>query len=71
MVFGLSNKLLPLRAIAECATYQFLKCEETIQTIKIESPDLLKSLGPLSHLVETLTKSKEERILKQENLLIT
>lgn len=70
MNFGMNKKLLPLRAVAECATYQFLKCEETIRIIKQQSPDLLRTIAPLSHLISALSKSKEEKADKSERTLI-
>ena len=41
-------KLLIYRAIAECATYQFLKCESTIRELDMRAPHLG---GKLSYLM--------------------
>ena len=64
------EKLLPLRAIAEYATYKFIKFEKTLSQIKEEVPHLLSSIAPLSSLFDSTQQLKQEKADRQDNLLI-
>jgi hypothetical protein len=54
-------KMLPFRAVAECATYQFAKCEETIREITVRAPHLLSSITSLQPSESGQDDSKREQ----------
>lgn len=56
-------KLLMYRAMAECATYQFLKCETTMRELDMRAPDLG---GKLSHFMRSRKRDQHSSIINTE-----